>query len=138
MYVQILIMSLSVNIVRNWVVKQVALFACAVLVDGSYPGKPFFSCTFFFTFLFVWHHVCFHNRVALGPDMSNCSCAWFVFICAATVLLYCCCYRCCLLLLAAACCCLLLLAAAVRHRVPHGKICCWFIEPDSSVFVVFI
>ena len=27
---------------------------------------------------------------------------------------------------------LLLLAAAVRHRVPDGKICCWFIESDSS------
>ena len=28
----------------------------------------------------------------------------------------------------------LLLPAAVRHRVPDGQICCWFIESDPSVF----
>ena len=28
-------------------------------------------------------------------------------------------------------------AAAVRHRVPDGKICCWFIESDPSVFFLF-
>ena len=28
---------------------------------------------------------------------------------------------------------MLLLVAAVRHRVPDGKICCWFIESVSSV-----
>ena len=32
---------------------------------------------------------------------------------------------------------LLLLAAAVRHRVPHDKICCWFIDSGSSVFFLF-
>ena len=32
----------------------------------------------------------------------------------------------------------LLLLAAVRRRVPDGKICCWFIESDSSVFFLFI
>ena len=30
------------------------------------------------------------------------------------------------------------LLAAVRRRVPDGKICCWFIESDSSVFFLFI
>ena len=33
---------------------------------------------------------------------------------------------------------LLLLAAAVRHRVPDGKYCCWFINSDSSVFFLLI
>ena len=28
-------------------------------------------------------------------------------------------------------------AAAVRHRVPDGQICCWFIESDPSVFFSF-
>ena len=28
-------------------------------------------------------------------------------------------------------------AAAVRHRVRDGKLCCWFIESDSSVFFLF-
>ena len=32
----------------------------------------------------------------------------------------------------------LLLAAAVRHHVPDGKICCWSIESDASVFFLFI
>ena len=32
---------------------------------------------------------------------------------------------------------LLLLLAAVRHRVPDGKIVCWFIESGSSVFFLF-
>ena len=32
----------------------------------------------------------------------------------------------------------LLLPAAVRHCVPDGKICCWFIESDPSVFFLFI
>ena len=32
----------------------------------------------------------------------------------------------------------LLLPAAVRHRVPDGQICCWFIESDASVFFLFI
>ena len=31
-----------------------------------------------------------------------------------------------------------LLPAAVRHRVPDGQICCWFIEYDSSVLFLFI
>ena len=31
----------------------------------------------------------------------------------------------------------LLLPGAVRHRVPDGKICCWFIESDPSVFFSF-
>ena len=32
----------------------------------------------------------------------------------------------------------LLLPAAVRHRVPNGQICCWFIESDPSFFIPFI
>ena len=38
----------------------------------------------------------------------------------------------------ALCVAMLLLAAAVRHGVPDGKICCWFIEADPSVFFIFI
>ena len=58
----------------------------------------------------------------------------------------CCCCRCC-----CCCCCsvcrytvgvdaaaMLLLPAAVRHLVPDGQICCWFIEPHPSVFFLFI
>ena len=33
---------------------------------------------------------------------------------------------------------LLLLAAGVRHRLPDGQICCWFIESDPSLFFLFI
>ena len=29
------------------------------------------------------------------------------------------------------------LPAAVRRLVPDGKICCWFIESDPSVFFLF-
>ena len=31
-----------------------------------------------------------------------------------------------------------LLPGTVRHRVPDGDICCWFIESDPSVFFLFI
>ena len=31
----------------------------------------------------------------------------------------------------------LLLAAALRHRVPEGKNCCWFVESDPSIFFLF-
>ena len=39
---------------------------------------------------------------------------------------------------AALCVAILLASAAVRHRVPDGKVCCWFIESDSSVLFLFI
>ena len=47
---------------------------------------------------------------------------------------------CCCCLLQRQCCCfllLLLLLAANRHRVPDGKICCWFIESEPSLFFLF-
>ena len=50
-----------------------------------------------------------------------------------------CCCRCC-----SVCSCtdvaaatVLLLPAAIRHRVPDGQICCWFIDSDPSVFFIF-
>ena len=52
------------------------------------------------------------------------------FICienAAAAALLCCYYCCCFDSSSAA------TFAAVRHRAPHGKICCWFIESDPSV-----
>ena len=119
----------------------------------SNPGKPFllffrvpsislFSFSFFFVrigIVFVWHHVCFHNRVALAPGIlclvymymhTECCCR----CCCCSVLLYrCCCCSCfCYRLL------LLRLAAGVCHAVPDGNFCCWFIESDPSVFFLFI
>ena len=38
----------------------------------------------------------------------------------------------------ALCVAMLLLAAAVRHGVPDGKICCWFIDSASGVFYLFV
>ena len=55
----------------------------------------------------------------------------FVYACHVFLLLLLCCYPAVLLLLQVT---VLPLAAAVRHRVPDGKMCCWFIEYDPSVF----
>ena len=35
-------------------------------------------------------------------------------------------------------CCCCYSSSAVRHRVPDGQICCWFIESHHSVFFLFI
>ena len=51
------------------------------------------------------------------------------------LLLLLCCYGTLLLFVATA---VLLPPGAVRHRVPDGNICCWFIESDPSVFFLFI
>ena len=50
-------------------VKQVTLFPCAFQVDVSNRRHPFFRVPFVSS-CFIWHHVWFHKRVALGPDVS--------------------------------------------------------------------
>ena len=48
----------------------------------------------FFHIHFIWNHVCFHNRVAHGPDMCMYT-EWWCCCCSVC----CCCCCCCLLLL---------------------------------------
>ena len=60
------------NIRGIGVIQQLALFP--FVTSGrkfeSRKALVFFSCVpFVFTLVFAWHNVCFHNSVALGPDM---------------------------------------------------------------------
>ena len=48
----------------------------------------------------------------------------------------CCCSVSCYTAVAVAAAAVLLFPAAVRHRVPDGQICCWFIESDHSVLLL--
>ena len=47
------------------------------------------------------------------------------------------CSVCCYTAVVAAAAAVLLFPAAVRHRVPDGRICCWFIESDPSASFLF-
>ena len=93
---------------RNWEFEQVDSFPVHFRSNLQIPENPFVVREpFFFTFLFVWHRVCFHNRVAVGPDI-------FYPVCILMHAEWCC--RCC-------------------HRVPNGETYCWFIESASSFFL---
>ena len=84
----------------------------------------------------------FHNRVPLEPDILYCTTSHLACIYAYKVLLplplplllplplpllllFC---MCCYSAVVAA-------APAVRQRVPDGKICCWFVESDPSLYL---
>ena len=80
----------------------------------------------------------FHNRVSLGLDVIYCTTYipdMYLFIqsaaAAADAAL-------CVAMLLTLLQLLPLLVVAVRYRVPHGKICHWFIESDSSAYFLFI
>ena len=132
-YTLYIYISLECKYVRIWAVKQVALFPCAGQVDVSNPRKTVFVRVPFCSLFFMFGATCtFHNRVALGRDMLYC-CTWYVFICIQRTAAVAAAALCCYTADAAAA-----AAAAVRHRVPDGKICYWFIESDPSVFFVLI
>ena len=123
---------------RNRVGQQVGLCHLVLRVGGSNPGWRFYVCAFFTVFFFVGAiyfvtcTIC-TMMIKVSSEQSNgqfymrtecCRCC-----CCSCVLIHCC-------VVAAAA--VLLLPAAVRHRVPDGQICCWFIEFDLSVFFLFI
>ena len=90
-----------------------------------------FSCAIFFHIL-VWHHLWFHNRIALGPDILYLApvCINICIQSVAAAVAALCCYAAVVAVM---------LAAAVCHRVPGGKIFCRFILSDSSdVLFIFI
>ena len=105
----------------------------------------FFRVPFFFHRFFSWHHVCFRNPVALGPDTWYVYCMYILsaaalYVAILLVLAACCrllplAGACCRLLpLAAACCRLLLLAAACCRLLLLAAACCYL--PLLSVSVL--
>ena len=105
-------------------------------IVGSIPSVlsvSFIWCAVLLYLIFVW------RRVVSQPSTSRTRCPRYFSAAVRRIIYLACIYtecgcRCCRSL----CCYNLVVApaaAAVRHRVRDSKICCWFIESDSNIYI---